>query len=54
MPSLFCEAKVTLLCKKIYRQDMDIFAMPAEVVEDDYKTEAPHTMCVGEVIDIIL
>ena len=50
----FFEAKVTLLCKKIYRQDMDTSVMPAGVVEDYYKTEVPHTMYVGEVIDIIL
>ena len=50
----FGEAKVTLLCKKIYRQDMDISAMPDEVVEDHYKTELPHTMYIGEVVDIII
>ena len=49
----FKEAKTTLLCKKIYRQDMCLDTMPAEAVEKYYTEEAPHTMFVGEVIDII-
>ena len=49
----FKEAKTTLLCKKIYRQDMCLDSMPAEAVEKYYTEEAPHTMFVGEVIDII-
>ena len=49
----FKEAKTTLLCRKIYRQDMCLDSMPAEAVEKYYTEEAPHTMFVGEVIDII-
>lgn len=49
----FKEASLTLLCKKIYRQDMDLAAIPAEVAERQYATEAPHTMYVGEVVQII-
>ena len=49
----FKEAKVTLLCKKIYRQDMDTSAMPPEVVREFYQGEAAHTMFIGEVVDII-
>ena len=49
----FKEAKTTLLCKKIYRQDMCLDSMPAEAVEKYYTEEAPHTMFVGEIIDII-
>lgn len=47
----FREAKLTLLCKKIYRQDLDVSAMPADVVKTYYGTEEPHTMYVGEVIE---
>ena len=46
----FKEAKTTLLCKKIYRQDMCLDSMPAEAVEKYYTEEAPHTMFVGEVL----
>ena len=49
----FKEAKVTLVCKKIYRQDMDTNAMPADVVKDFYGSEDAHTIYIGEVIDII-
>ena len=49
----FAEASVTLVCRKIYRQDMDTSAMPKEVVECFYTEEAPHTMYIGEVIEII-
>lgn len=49
----FEEAKVTLLCKKLYRQDMDVSAMPDYVVEDYYDGEEPHTMYVGRVVEIL-
>lgn len=49
----FKEADVTLLCKKIYRQDLDISQMPDEVTSAYYESEVAHTMFVGEVIDII-
>lgn len=49
----FAEAYVTLVCKKIYRQDMDINAMPQFAIDRYYQTEAPHTMYVGEVVDVI-
>lgn len=49
----FQEAKVTLLCKKIYRQDLDTAAMPAEVADSFYTEEAAHTMYIGEVVEIL-
>ena len=49
----FKQAKTTLLCKKIYRQDLVWDTMPADVIEKYYTEEAPHTVFVGEVIDII-
>ena len=49
----FREARRTLLCKKIYRQDMRRETMPPEVVEAFYTEEEPHTMFIGEVLEII-
>lgn len=49
----FTQARATLVCRKIYRQDLDASAMPADVVENFYRTEAPHTMYIGEVLDVI-
>ena len=49
----FAEAKVTLVCKKLYRQDQDTAPMPEDVISAYYKTEAAHTMYIGQVIDVI-
>lgn len=48
----FKEAKRTLLCRKIYTQDLDLQAIP-EFAQKHYVTQAPHTMFIGEVIDIL-
>lgn len=49
----FAQAKVTLLCKKLYGQDLDPAAIPADILEKQYGTETPHKMYIGEVIDIL-
>ncbi|MBQ6479195.1 MAG: flavin reductase [Erysipelotrichaceae bacterium] len=46
------EAEVTILCKKIYAQDLETDKMPPEVVDRYYMTEAPHRMFIGEVVEI--
>ena len=47
------EAEITFLCRKIYSADMLTRHMPAEVVKDFYTTEEPHTLYIGEIIEII-
>lgn len=49
----FKEASLTILCQKIYRQDLEKAAMPAEVIADYYTEEAPHTMYIGEVLKVL-
>lgn len=49
----FREAQITLICKKIYRQDLDIKAIPEDAAACFYEREAAHTMYIGEVVDII-
>ncbi len=49
----FREARVTLLCRKVYRQDLDVSRMPKGVVSAFYEKEAPHTMYIGEVVEIL-
>lgn len=49
----FEEAEVTLLCKKIYYQDLDVENMPADVVRAFYVTEEPHRMYIGQVIEVL-
>ena len=48
----FEQASQTLLCEKIYRQDLDPAAIPAFAAEHHYRTEAPHTMYIGKVLKI--
>jgi len=49
----FAQAKATLLCRKIYRQDLITDTMPKDAIDKYYIDEAPHTMFIGEVVDII-
>ena len=49
----FAQAEVTLVCRKLYAQDLDRTAMPENVRKTIYATEDPHRMFIGEVIDII-
>ena len=49
----FREAEITLVCRKIYAQDLVRDRMPADVIEKIYAKEEPHKMFIGEVVDII-
>lgn len=51
--TIFEEAKTTLICKKIYQNDLDINQIPEHEKNKHYLKEAPHTMYIGEVIEII-
>ena len=49
----FRQARVTLLCRKMYAHDFDVSAVPADVAQDYYRTDPPHTIYVGEVMNIL-
>lgn len=49
----FKEAKLTIVCKKIYCQDLDITNTQQTIIDKFYKSEPVHRMYIGEVIDII-
>lgn len=49
----FSQASATLICKKIYWQDLDLEQIPQDAVDAYYQTEAPNRMYIGEVIDIL-
>ena len=49
----FAQASATLLCRKIYRQDLTRDTMPAEIVRRYYDGEEPHTMYIGEIVGIL-
>ena len=49
----FAQAETTLVCRKMYTQDLTRDTMPASVIADYYTTEEPHTMFIGQVLDVI-
>lgn len=49
----FAQAETTLVCRKLYAQDLALEAMPREVAESVYAVEAPHRMYIGEVVEIV-
>ena len=49
----FKEARATLLCKKIYRHDFVREEVPAFAADKYYASEPPHTMYIGEVVEIL-
>ena len=49
----FKQAEITLLCRKMYRQDLVRDTMDEDVIDKYYIDEEPHTMYIGEVVDII-
>ena len=49
----FKEAKKTLVCRKLYADDLDPALMPEDIRESAYLGQAPHKMYIGEVLEII-
>ena len=49
----FEEENCTILCKKIYYQDLDLSQIPEDAVQKYYLEEAPHRMYIGVVVKII-
>ena len=49
----FEEAELTLVCKKLFKQELDPANMPEDVVNAFYSGDAPHDMYIGEVVEII-
>ena len=49
----FEEAKVTMLCKKLFMQRLEPSNMKPEIEEQFYGNDAPHDMYIGEVVEIL-
>lgn len=47
------QATKTIVCKKIYYQDLKLDRIPGETVKTYYKDEPVHRMYIGEVVQII-
>ena len=53
-PSMtFAAAECTLVCNKLFRQTLDPANIPGDIVDALYKTDAPHDLYIGEVVDIL-
>ena len=48
----FEEAEVTLLCRKLFKQPLELANMSEELVSRWYGKDAPHDMYIGEVLEI--
>lgn len=49
----FREAETTLLCRKLYWQDLDPARVPAEVLRQCYSRAPLHRMYIGEVVELM-
>ncbi|MCR5683814.1 MAG: flavin reductase [Lachnospiraceae bacterium] len=49
----FEEAEVTLVCRKLFRQELDVANIPGSIADMLYAGQAPHDMYIGEVVEII-
>lgn len=47
------EAELVFLCKKVFFGNMTTTHIPAEIVKQYYTPDEPHTLYIGEVVDII-
>lgn len=49
----FEEAEVTLVCRKLMKQELQTEAMPEQIRNSFYNGDASHVMFIGEVVDIL-
>jgi flavin reductase (DIM6/NTAB) family NADH-FMN oxidoreductase RutF len=49
----FKEAEVTLVCRKLFKQQLNVANMPEDVAKAMYEGQAPHDMYIGEIVEII-
>ena len=49
----FAQAELTFVCKKLYQQQFELEKVPGDVAEWIYTRVPPHSMFIGEVVDVI-
>ena len=49
----FEQAELTFVCKKLYAHQFEKEQVPREVAEGIYSHVPPHTMFIGEIVDVI-
>ena len=48
----FAEAEVTLVCRKLFRQELKTENMLPEIAKTFYTGDAEHDMYIGEIVEI--
>lgn len=51
--TFYKEAKLTIVCKKIFYSDLMLDNIPNDAKNTYYKVEKPHRMYIGEVVEVI-
>ncbi len=49
----FAQAELTFVCKKLYQQQFELEKVPKDVADWIYTRVPPHSMFIGEVVDVI-
>ena len=49
----FRQAELTFVCKKLYSHQFEVEQVPQEVADWIYTRVPPHTMFIGEIVDVI-
>ena len=49
----FEEAEVTLVCRKLFKQELSLDNIPDDIVDAFYSGDAVHDMYIGEIVEII-
>ena len=49
----FEEAETTIICRKLFKQSLEVSNMPEDVIKDLYTDQAPNDMYIGEVVAIL-
>ena len=49
----FEQAELTFVCRKLYSHQFEKEKVPQEIAESIYNKMPPHTMFIGEVINVI-
>ena len=49
----FKEAERTIVCRKLFKQRVEVGNIPKDIVEQYYSKDAPHDMYIGEVVAVL-
>jgi len=50
---VYREAEITVVCRKLFMQPLEVSRIPKEIQKTFYETDAPHDMYIGEVTEIL-